>query len=350
MPCSIKSNAFFSFMLTTALVVGATSVSADSRTLSIGDFFSTEHLFTREGTEPWMRSVEEKTNGSISFTHFPSSQAAAASGLLDAVNNGVLDMALIGPAYHSEKLTINSLIALPGLYNSAEEGSAALQEVMQEGPLRDELLAAGVTPIFSLVSPPYQVLLKGDQVGMPTEWHGLDIRTSGTTQAMTARSLGASAISLPGPEVYMGIERGRVDGVFFPLSSVGAYNLQEVVQHISSNGSFGGYSYVLVVNQRVFESLSENERKAMLEAGEEISLKLAKALDESTGELLEAWRSQGLNIFEFSEDELQALDSSMADVKGDWVARISSHYPDANDALEAFENAINNVSSNGNSE
>lgn len=343
MPCLTSAKKLAPVILSAALAITAPIVSADSRTLSIGDFFSTEHLFTLEGTIPWMEIVQEKTNGTIRFSHFPSSQAAPASGLLDAVNSGVLDMALIGPAYHSEHLTLNSLIALPGLYNSAEEGSAALQEMMKEGALREEFLAAGVVPIFSLVSPPYQVLLKDSQVGMPDDWQGLDIRTSGTTQAMTARALGASAISLPGPEVYMGIERGRVEGVLFPLSSVGAYNLQEVVKHISSNGSFGGYSYALVVNQQLFDSLSEEQRTAMLEAGEEISMLLAKALDDSTESLLDEWRSQGLNIFQFSDDELQALNSAVTDVKGDWVQRISSRNPDAAAALSAFENAVANT-------
>ena len=343
MPCLTSAKKIAPVILSAALVITAPIVSADSRTLSIGDFFSTEHLFTLEGTIPWMEIVQEKTNGTIRFSHFPSSQAAPASGLLDAVNSGVLDMALIGPAYHSEHLTLNSLIALPGLYNSAEEGSSALQEMMEEGALREELLAAGVVPIFSLVSPPYQVLLKDNQVGMPDDWQGLDIRTSGTTQAMTARALGASAISLPGPEVYLGIERGRVEGVFFPLSSVGAYNLQEVVKHISSNGSFGGYSYSLVINQQLFDSLSEEQRTAMLEAGEEISMQLAKALDDSTESLLDEWRSQGLNIFQFSDDELQALNSAVTDVKGDWVQRISSRNPDAAAALSAFENAVANT-------
>lgn len=344
---TIKPTKALTFsLLLTASVIGQNNVLADSQSLSIGDFFSTEHLFTQEGTRPWMRLVEEKTDGTLQFNHFPSSQAATASGLLDAVNSGVLDMALIGPAYHSETLTLNSLVGLPGLYSSAVEGSAALQVVMQEGPLLDEFLGAGVVPIFSLVSPPYQVLLKDKQVGMPEEWNGLDIRTSGTTQAMTARALGASAVSLPGPEVYMGIERGRVEGVFFPLSSVGAYNLQEVVKHISSNGSFGGYSYALVINKNLFESFSDTEQQAMIEAGQIIAPQLAQALDESTDQLLEEWRSEGLNIFQFTEEELQALESDVAGVKDDWVQRISSHNADAAEALAAFENAVSNISSN----
>lgn len=345
-PAPVKS--FVPVFLSAALAIAAPMAAADSQTLRIGDFFSTEHLFTQKGTNPWMEIVQQKTDGTIRFSHFPSSQAAPANGLLDAVSSGVLDMALIGPAYHSEQLLLNSLIALPGLYDSAEEGSAALQAMMTEGSLREEFLSAGVVPIFSLVSPPYQVLLKDNQVGLPDDWRGLDIRTSGTTQAMTTRALGASSISLPGPEVYMGIERGRIEGVLFPISSIGAYNLQEVVKHISSNGSFGGYSYVLVINQQLFERLSEEQRAAMLEAGEEISMQLAKALDDSTEELLDEWRNQGLNIFQFSDEELQALDNAMDDVKGDWVQRISSHNPDAAATLDAFENSVSNVSLNGN--
>ncbi|WP_372837162.1 hypothetical protein, partial [Puniceibacterium confluentis] len=233
-----------------AAVVGALAMNAGSATaettLRLGDFQSTSHIVSLEGTTKWMAAVEEATGGEIKFEHFPSQQAAKSEAQLDAVNNGILDAALLGALYHAESLPLNSVVGLPGYYGSAVQGTQALQTMLQEGPMREEFLAAGVTPIFGFVLPPYQVLAK-KHLGAPTDWNALDVRTSGSTQAMTARALGAVGISIPGPEVYTAVERGRLDAVLFPLASVPGYKLNEVVSHISTNGSFGGYSFVMVL-------------------------------------------------------------------------------------------------------
>ncbi len=69
------------------------------------------------------------------------------------------------------------------------------------GPLREELLASGVTPILRFELPTYPVLTKA-RLGLPADWDALDMRISGTTQALTARALGGVGFSIPGPEVY----------------------------------------------------------------------------------------------------------------------------------------------------
>jgi TRAP-type C4-dicarboxylate transport system substrate-binding protein len=198
-----------------AIIAGMGLGTATAESLRLGDFQSTTHIVSIEGTTRWMKEVEAVTGGKISFEHFPSEQAAKASALLDAVDNGILDAALIGPSYHSDTLLMNSVIDLPGFYESAAQGTEALQKMLAEGPLRDELLEHGVVPIFGFVLPPYQVL-SGKQLKENDNFFGLDIRTSGSTQAMTARSLGGNGISLPGPEVYTAIETGRLDAVLFP--------------------------------------------------------------------------------------------------------------------------------------
>lgn len=166
-----------------------------------------------------MAAVEGATKGTIAFEHFSSRQTAQSKAQLDAVKNGILDAALLGTIYHAGVLPLNSAVGLPGFYGTAVEGTEALQEMLAEGPLRDEITQAGVTPIFGFVLPPHQVLAKA-RLGAPGDWGGLDVRTSGSTQVMTARALGAVGISIPGPEDYSAVERGRLDAVLFPLASV----------------------------------------------------------------------------------------------------------------------------------
>lgn len=328
----------FKWAVAALAVVAVQSASAEE--LRLGDWQSLTHIVSKEGTQKWMQLVEEKTGGEITFSHFPAQQAAKAAGLLDAVKNGILDAALIGPIYNAEALPLNSVVSLPGFYTSAQQGTAALQKMMADGPLRDEMLASDVMPIFSFVLPPYQVLSKSKRLGAPADWKGLSIRTSGSTQAMIARDLGAAGVSIPGPEVYTAVERGRLDAVLFPLASVPGYNLQEVVKHISSNGSFGGYSFVIVVRRDLFEGLSENVRNAMLEAGAEVAMHVAKAQDDSVETLTKAWADSGIEVYTFSAEERAAIDEAIASIRQDWLDRIGAHSDRAAETLEQYDSLM----------
>ncbi|WP_306006201.1 TRAP transporter substrate-binding protein [Aquicoccus porphyridii] len=306
---------------TVAGTFAVAGMAVQAETLRLGDFQSTSHIVSVEGTSKWMAGVTEATDGAITFEHFPSQQAAKSKAQLDAVKSGILDAALLGASYHADALPLNSVVGLPGYYGSAEEGTVALQTMLGEGPLRDEILASGVTPIFGFVLPPYQVLAK-DRLGMPAEWDGLDVRTSGSTQAMTARALGGVGISIPGPEVYTAIERGRLDAVLFPLASVPGYKLNEIVSHISTNGSFGGYSFIMVVRTDLLDGLSDEAKTAMLELGNETALHVARAQDASVEGLIEEWKADGIDTYEFTDEELSSISDSLVAVSVDWAERL----------------------------
>ena len=319
-----------------AAIAGLGATLAQAEELRLGDWQSLTHIVSVEGTQKWMKSVEGMTNGKITFSHFPAEQAAKSAALLGAVENGVLDAALVGPIYNGEVLPLNSIVSLPGFYTSAVQGTAALQTMMQEGPLRDEFLATGVVPIFSFVLPPYQVLSKAGRLGNPADWNGLNIRTSGSTQAMVARDLGGAGVSIPGPEVYTAVETGRLDGILFPLASVPAYKLNEVVKHISTNGSFGGYSFVVVVRKDLYDGLDQDVKDAMQKAGVEAAMNVAKAQDYSIEALKTEWTASDIDVYEFTAEENAALNAAIATVKQEWLERIGKHSPKAAETLAQY--------------
>lgn len=317
--------------LVSILSAGAVALSfgaANAEAIRLGDFQSTSHIVSVEGTTKWMAAVEEATGGAITFEHFPSQQAAKSKAQLDAVNNGILDAALIGALYHADVLPMNSVVGLPGFYGSAVAGTKALQELLAAGPLRDEVIASGATPIFGFVLPPYQVLAK-ERLGASADWDALDVRTSGSTQAMTARALGAVGISIPGPEVYTAVERGRLDAVLFPLASVPGYKLNEVVSNISTNGAFGGYSFIMVVRTDLFDTLSADVQAKLISLGSETATHIAEAQDASVVTLVEQWSSDGINTYSFSDDELGALRESLQMVSSDWVERMGGEHAES---------------------
>ncbi|SMX44517.1 TRAP transporter substrate-binding protein [Actibacterium lipolyticum] len=333
----MKTTTTFRAAIAVALTLGSTAAQAE--TLRLGDFQSISHIVSVEGTTKWMAAVEEATGGEITFEHFPSQQAAKSKAQLDAVNNGILDAALLGTPYHADVLPLNSVVALPGFYGSAEQGTKALQAMLKDGPLREEILETGVTPIFGFVLPPYQVLAKA-RLGMPADWDAQDIRTSGSTQAMTARALGGVGISIPGPEVYTAVERGRLDAVLFPLASVPGYKLNEVVSHISTNGSFGGYSFVMVIRSDLFDGLSAETQADLIRLGDESAMHVAQAQDASVSTLIAEWKAAGIDTYMFSDEELAAVTGSLGAVSADWVERIANEKAQA--VLDTYQTLTSN--------
>jgi len=120
----------------------------------------------------------------------------------------------------------------------------------------------------------------------------------------------------------------------FPLASVPGYKLNEVVSHISTNGSFGGYSFVMVLRTDLFDGLSEEIQANLISLGDEIALHVAQAQDASVAGLIEEWTSQGIDTYEFSKDELAALTNALGAVSDDWVERINDDK--ATSVLESY--------------
>ncbi|MDX5361297.1 MAG: TRAP transporter substrate-binding protein DctP [Alphaproteobacteria bacterium] len=321
-----------------ALLLGAVSGTAFAQQieLKVGDWQSLQHIQSTAGTQWFMKEVEKRTNGKVKFVHFPAEQAAKARGLLDAAASGVVDIALTGSLYSPDRLPLNSVIGLPGLGNSAVAATKPLNEMVRSGLLRDEFIDAGVVPLYAYALTPYQILLRDKAVANVADWDGLKIRTGGTTQALTARSMGATGISLPGPEVYTAVERGTVDGVLFPIPSVAPYNLQEVVKFISTNGSFGNFGCNLVINKATFDALPADVKEVMLEVGTEAALNVAKAQDDLSAGLLKEWAAQGITLIEFTPEQLSAYETALASVSDEWVERIGKNNPKAEAVYEAF--------------
>ncbi|WP_417722562.1 TRAP transporter substrate-binding protein DctP [Salipiger sp.] len=326
----------FKSLIAGAVLLAGTTAQSHAADLRLGDFQSTTHIVSVNGTQWWMDHVKEATGGEVSFTHFPAEQGAKAKALLEAVANGILDVALIQPIYHSEKLPLWSVVGLPGFYETALQGTRALQQMTREGPTREELLASGVVPIFAVALPPYQVLSKAHRMGDPSDWTNMNIRTSGAAQALIAQSLGGVGVSMPGPEVYTGVERGRLDAVLFPLPSVPGYNLQEVSKHISTNGSFGGSLLMLVMNKDVFENLPADTQAKLLEVGDAAAVNVSEVQDDQGAKLAEEWAAQGVDVYTFTDAELEKINGAMSAVSQDWLDRIGAHNDDALPTLERY--------------
>lgn len=299
------------------------------------------HITATHGVEPWMNCVREKLPDSISFRYFPGGQLAQNNELLQSLNTGVADLAPIPMGYASDKMPLNTVAMLPGLGSGAEQMVNAYAKSITTGPLAGEFKANDVVPIWAKVDDPYQLASRNGAVHSPEDFNGKVIRSSGGPLNLTVEALGASTAEIPIGDTYIGLERGTVDGAFAFYSSISAYNLNEVVDAISTNGSFGSFSHVFSMRADRWRELPDEAKETFLVCGKKVQGELARFIDKQKVVFEEKFKRQGVELYPFTPEELSVLDEKFKAVQQKWVSRLSRRGLPSEEVLKTYKNFLN---------
>ncbi|WP_282153345.1 TRAP transporter substrate-binding protein DctP [Ruegeria atlantica] len=334
-----------SFKAAAAALLIAASGQAKAETVSFADSFPLEHYLSKEGMVFWMNRAEELSGGEIDFRHFPAGQLAKAKGILQKVRDNAVQAGYVGIGYVSDRMPLNGASMIAGMTGESLPGSKAYWKLVKEGALRHEFDENGVVPLFAAVLPAYQLVLAGEPISSTDELKGKKIRSSGTLN-LAVEAFEGTPVSLPAPDIYLGIQRGTLDGSLLPPGSVKPYNLQEVIGSTSTNGSFGTFAITAVMNADAFNALSPEQQAALVQAGDETVEHLGTYQDGKVAEALQEFRDLGIAVYEFDDATLASLEPMMASVKAAWVARMEERGLNAAEVVSEFEAAVAAAESN----
>src|SRR5699024_10902003 len=156
---------------------------------------------------------------------YPSGQIGKAQDYLELIETGVIDIGYYASSYFPSNMPLTSgLGGLPGLYETAQQGSSALYEVtLQEPILSMDFLDNGVRPLTIMTPPIYEIFSKDKPLKLPEDLHGYKVRGAGGNMDKALQFTGSSPTSIPAPDLYEAFERGTVDVLMFSYSSMSGY-------------------------------------------------------------------------------------------------------------------------------
>lgn len=315
------------------------SAQAESVNLKFADSFPLEHYLSSEGMVWWMERVTELTEGGVTFTHFPAEQIAKAGNILQKVRDGVVDAGYIGIGYVTDRMPLNGVAMLPGLSKNALVGSLAYWDLVKNGPLRKEFKENGIVPLFAVVLPSYQLVLNSGPVETLDGFQGLKIRAPGI-MGLSAAALGATPMNVAAPEIYLGMQRGTINGTLLPAISVMPYNLHEVTNSVSSNGAFGTFAVTAGMRIEAFQSLTEAQQEAIMQAGDDTVRHLATYMATHEQATQKKLSEMGITVYEFSPELLAKMQDKLEKVHEKWAARMAEQGLDGKAAIEAFKQRL----------
>jgi TRAP-type C4-dicarboxylate transport system substrate-binding protein len=305
-------------------------------TLKVADFFPTTHYLSKEGSVFFIEKAEELTKGKVKFEYFPTEQLAASKDLLDATKNNITDIGQIQVGYVADKIPLSGVAEIPGSFENTVEGSKAYWELLDKILYQQEFKKNNIKPLFDVVLPPYQLFTVEKPIKAVEDIKGLKVRAGGGAQSILANELGGVPVSMSGHEVYSSLERGVINSVLFPITSIESYSLQEIAKYSTVGQNFGSTAHVWGINEKVWSNLPKEVQEALLKAGQETMLHLAEYQDKEISNAIEKLTSQGMQFNELEPQQAEKIQKGVDAVWEDWVSELEGRGLPAQNVKDTF--------------
>ena len=320
-----------------ALVVGAAGCTAVDRAGGTADRPVQTLTFANanDGEPPpqlqaWADHVERASDGSLSIEFsngWRSGDAGVERGIITDVKDGEADLAWVGArAFDRVGVTTFQALLAPMLVDSHE-----LQRAVFEEGIPEEMLTgvqdAGVTGIGVLPGPMRKVLGLDKPFREPGDFRGtvVGMQDSALTQA-TLAAQGATTKAEPSGATLDGL-----DAYEQQLSSIAGNGYVAQARYVTGNLNLWPRPLVLLANTDAFAGLTDEQRQALRQASQDAVLPALDASREEDDEGAAALCTQGMELVQATEDQLDALRTAWQPVYDDlaadqdtatWITRI----------------------------
>jgi len=288
-------------------------------TLKIADAFPTKHPISK-GVSYFMDEAKKQSNGQLEFQYFPNQQLGGLRDLLKICQQGMTDIAYIGPSFFPGQLGLNTVVLLPEWTTSAE-GSAIYSELnKRSAELQAEWVKNKVRPLTMVTTSQYNVGTRKKPITKVQDLKGLRLKSSGGIFELIAKRYGIVPVTMPSSEMYEAIQRGILDGAIQSMVSVKAYRLNELEKYHTAGLRLGGYPAVYGINVKSFQKLPADLQKVLVKVGEQTTLYMANQWDKLDAGLMHLFKKQGMQIHHISPEEKAEWYAPLQGIEEEWIA------------------------------
>jgi len=268
----------------------------------------------------WKELVEERSGGDVKVIIFPSSVLGSATQMVEQVQAGALEAAMLPNAQIAPIAPELSVLDLPFLFPNRE----VAHEVV-DGPVGEALLKtlekAGIVGVAHWESG-FKQFTGNFPISTPGDYEGQKIRTMPSQVVQEQfRAFGAVPTQIAFSELYSALQQGVVDGQENPIATIGAAKLYEVQSHITlSDHAFLGE--VFMISKSLFDSLDPATRDILVNAAKEGRDYQRQLIAEGEQKQIEMFKGAGVEIIELAPEARAAFIEASRPVY-DWYRKDS---------------------------
>jgi len=221
------------------------------------------------GATRFAELVEMYTRGEIKVKVFPSGQLGKEQDTAKDVQLGALDMTLVAINNSSMWYKPLDIFIMPFIFENREHANAVIN-----GPVGEELFEnyrkASGNRILSIFEWGDRAIFNNKRaVNHPDDMNGIKIRVpKNAVMVDTYNAFGATATAIDWGELYSALQQGLADGLEGPPQGMLDMKFNDFLNYYSYINVYYGTA-VIVINDKILNGLSAENKAAVVRAGEE---------------------------------------------------------------------------------
>jgi len=270
-----------------------------------------------QGAQMVSDKVTKATNGQVKIELYPAGQLAKDSTFIKTINSGSIDAGLSPTLYWTGVMPIAGILDVPYVVSTHAQAQRVLSGAVG-ARLLNELDRFG---LIGLGYFNYGFGIYGNnkrEISKPEHFKGLKIRTNNDIGAKLLQAFGASPTFMSGSEVYLGLERGTVDGAHTGLSSIIERKMFSAMKHVTID-NHNVIPYFIVMRKSVFEKLTPDQQKIVKDAFTEVAQWVRKEQETDDANGVKVLRSNGVQVTELSSSDIKVWKAAAEPAREFWL-------------------------------
>lgn len=280
--------------------------------ITIGHIYASSHAIG-QALDLFAEKVNELSDGSITVIIYPASQMGSESEILQQVDQGALDMTVSGGGMYAGYIPAAAVFESLCMFTDSAQQVQIIDE-MGGLDFFNEVMSDSNFVAVGWMSGGSRNVLSTVPVRTADDFKGLNIRVPDNQVYVDIfKALGSNPTIVSWSEGYTAMQTGMVSAIEAGTETLATANLQEVADYYTITGHINVTNFCSM-NRAKWESLSENQQNAVIEA-----MKLANELQLSLSEENEqVYRDKfveaGIEIIELSSEDIAKLQESVSGI------------------------------------
>ena len=222
------------------------------------------------------------------------------------------------------RFPLTEIVMLPELgLESSRSCSAALWKAFKKYP---EIAAEynGVKMLWLHVTPAVKLITRDKPVRTLEDLKGMKVRVSGATAAKMGKALGFTPVSMGMGDLYLGMEKGVLDGVALPTEILVSRRIAEVAKYVTDI-DLGHDTFFVVINLETWNRLPKDIQKVLEDLSGDWAVDFTgKAWDKFDAEAKAKVMAQGIEFITLDPKEKARWKKLLAPIKDEYAADLDS--------------------------
>ena len=302
------------------LAVAATALSASmawaKMEIKVGSFEPEGHYLVQHVYIPYLKEIEKRTNGELTFKWFHGGTLVKAPQTVDGLKSGLVDLVVTTGIFTQEsQFPATHVMTLPFQFDSTVEANHVFQKAYNNIPeIQKEF--EGLVPLGFHVSDFFNLHIHKDVKPVKTleDLQGLEIGGFSKTAVTYSEMLGATPRNMKLSDIYVTLQRKAIDGIWFPTAPMIKWKMTD---HTSNHSLVGG-PFIMIpmtMSQQAWDKLTPEQQKIFRDMENELTNFTGAIVDNRRGSSVSKMEARGDNIIRLAPEE-----------KAKWVAKTKPAY------------------------